>query len=304
MNLRLAASMLLLLAALAPTASQACACGCGVFSVGTGALLADAKGTTGFVEYGYLDQDRNWAGTSEAPAADNDDKVVSTRFYTVGVQHMFDRSWGVSVMVPYLDRHMSSDETGSLESIDHAGLGDVRVTGRYTGFSPDMSTGLEAGFKLSTGGYTYPGLDRDTSLGTGTTDLLLGAYHLVNLGAEAQWTGFIRGQWSHALAERAGYRPGDELDAALGASYAGWGLGSGSLVPIFQLIAVDRGRDSGSAADAANTGYRKLLASPGLEYDCGPLRLYADIEFTAYQDVSGNQLVASRQYKFVASYRF
>ncbi len=41
-----------------------------------------------------------------------------------------------------------------------------------------MSSGLSLGVKLPTGDWTYPNFDRDTSIGTGTTDLLLGGYHL------------------------------------------------------------------------------------------------------------------------------
>ncbi len=51
----------------------------------------------------------------------------------------------------------------------------------YTGLSEDMSLGLLAGFKLPTGDHTYNDFDRDTSLGTGSTDLLLGAYKIGNL---------------------------------------------------------------------------------------------------------------------------
>jgi len=48
----------------------------------------------------------------------------------------------------------------------------------YTELLEDMSLGLLAGFKLATGDHTYSHFDRDTSIGTGSTDLLIGGYKL------------------------------------------------------------------------------------------------------------------------------
>jgi hypothetical protein len=273
--------------------------------VGTGALVADGAKQVTFLEYGYVDQDRNWSGTSSAPAADNGDRRLTTDFYTVGAQFSFSPDWNLGVTVPYLDRSLTSADSGSIETAHHSGIGDVRILGKYTGFSDDRSNGIEIGLKLPTGNYGVAGFDRDTDLGTGTTDALLGAYHLVNFGSDAQWTGFARAQYSHALAARAGYRPGDEADATFGVSYAGWSIGRrSSVVPVIQVIAVDRGRDSGIEAGSQNTGYRKLLIAPGLEWDIGAFKLYADAEYSLYQDVNGNQLVAAHQYKILVSYRF
>jgi hypothetical protein len=297
--------LLAVVAAWLPASCLACACGCGVFSVGTGALVADGTGQVAFLEYGYVDQDQNWSGTASAPATDNDDKELRTSFYTAGAQFAFGRDWSASFSVPYLDRSMTSTESGLPVTVRHTGLGDLRVSGKYTGFSEDRSTGIDAGLKLPTGDYSFAGLDRDSALGTGTTDLLLGAYHLANLGADKQWTSFLRVQWSSALAARAGYRPGDEFDAVWGISYAGWEFGRhGALAPVLQLIGVDRGRDSGAASDPADTGYRKLLLAPGIELDEGDFKLYAEVEFAAFQSVEGDQLTARRQYKATISYRF
>ena len=258
-----------------------------------------------FLEYGYVDQDRNWSGTSSAPSADNDDKQLATAFYTAGAQFSLGPDWNLGFAIPYLDRSLTSADAGPVQTVHHDGLGDVRVSAKYTGFSADRSSGIEAGMKLPTGAHDTPGFDRDTDFGTGTTDLLLGAYHLANFGSDAQWTGFARAQFSYALAGRAGYRPGNEMDAIFGLSYAGWTFGRRStLAPVLELIAVDRGRDSGAQAMSEDTGYSKLLLAPGLEWDRGNFKLYADVEFALYQDVVGNQLVAERQYKATLSYQF
>jgi hypothetical protein len=283
---------------------QACACGCGVFSVGTSALLPQGEGGSAYLEYEFLNQTENWSGTSSSPAALNDDKNIRSDFYTAGLQYMFSRDWGLSLAVPYTDR-LFITEDGGLQSFHHDALGDVRLMAMYTGFSDDMSTGLEFGLKLATGDYTYKGMDRDTSIGTGTTNLLLGAYRQVNLDAENLWTGFGQLHYDRAFAAHAGYRPGNELDAAAGVYYSGWQFGrKGTVAPVLQLLVSDRLRDTGVNADNPDTGYLRVLAAPGLELDLGKTRFYADVEFPLYQDVNGQQLVAPRQYKLIASFSF
>ena len=303
----LAKSLLaLLIYALAAGQALACACGCGVFSVGTSALLPNGAGDTAFLEYDYMNQSRNWSGSSSAPAADNADKDIRTDFYTVGLQHMFNRDWGVSAEIPYWNRlFVTTLDSGGIGGFHHDALGDIRLIGMYTGFSDDLSTGLFFGLKLPTGDYTYPNLDRDTSIGSGSTDTIIGGYHEANLDAANLWTWFAQGQWQRAFKSRGGYRPGNELDAATGVYYSGWEFGTkSSLAPVLQVLVSDRWQDSGPLASAVGSGYQRLLVAPGLEFDTGKLKLYADIELPVYQNVNGNQLVAPHQYKFIVAYSF
>jgi len=298
-------SVLLVFSLLAVDEARACACGCGVFAVGTSALLPEGEGATAFLEYDLLNQTENWSGTSSSPASLDEDKNVRSDFYTAGLQYMFNRDWGVNLQVPYTDRLFITEDGGSLESFHHDALGDVRLMGMYTGFSDDMSSGLEFGLKLATGDYTYRGIDRDTSIGTGTTDLLLGAFYQHNLDAGNLWTGFAQVHYDRALAEHAGYRPGNELDAAAGVYYGGWQFGRKStLAPVLQLLLSDRLRDTGVNAANGDSGYQRLLVAPGLELDLGQVRFYGDVEVPVYQDVNGQQLVAPRQYKLILSYSF
>jgi hypothetical protein len=127
----------LLAVVLAPNVGWACACGCGVFDVGTGLELPQGKGGMVFVDYDYQDQNHNWIGTSSAPNANNDDKEIRTHFVTVGLQYMFDRSWGVQLEVPYDERYFKTTGGASgtdLVALNWATLGDIRVEGIYTGF--------------------------------------------------------------------------------------------------------------------------------------------------------------------------
>lgn len=301
----LALSVAFLVPSLATPEARACACGCGVFSVGTSALLPQGPGGMAFLEYDYMNQTENWSGTSSAPAAANPDKDIRTDFYTAGLQYMFNREWGFTAEIPYWDRLFVTTTPGGVAGFHHEALGDVRLTALFTGFSDDLSTGLSFGLKLPTGDYSYTGFDRDTSIGSGSTDTLLGGYHEGSLDAENTWSWFAQGQWQRAFATRSGYRPGNELDAALGAYYAGWEFGHGTtLAPVLQLKLSDRWKDSGVNANTPNSGYTRVLAAPGLELDSGKFKFYADVEFPLYQDVNGNQLVAPRLYKFIASFGF
>src|ERR1035438_1216751 len=82
----------LLAGVLAPSVVHACACGCSVFDVATSSMLPKGQGGMAFVQYAYQDQNRNWNGTSLAPAANNDDKQIATDFVMFGLQYMFNRS--------------------------------------------------------------------------------------------------------------------------------------------------------------------------------------------------------------------
>lgn len=290
-----------------PLQLWACACGCGVFEVGGADMLAQGTGTSLFFQASYLDQTDNWSGTSSAPAAENDDKHIRSEFYDVGIQTMFNRSWGLTVQVPYTQRHFDTldDDTGAAVASDHGAVGDIRVTGVYTGFSADMSTGLTFGLKLANGDWKFPGFDRDTEIGTGSTNLLLGGYHQFRFGgADSGWNGFAQALLDTPLHTQGGYRPGTELDAAFGAYPDSWQLGQGvTLTPLLQGLVSLRRHDSGVNADPDSTGYSRLLAAPGLELRFKHWRVYADVEAPIWQNVNGNQLIAPWQAKLTASLR-
>ncbi|GAP65073.1 lipoprotein [Mizugakiibacter sediminis] len=295
---------LLALALALPGAAHACACGCGVFDVAISSLFPSGAHTTLFAQAGYIDQTRNWSGTASAPAADNDDLHIRSSFYTAGVQTMFDRRWGLTVALPYTQRHlaMRDEDSGELLRIDHGGIGDVRVLVTYTGFSPDLSSGLDFGVKLPTGDWTHAGLERDTQIGTGTTDLLLGGFHRFGFGADARWSGFARADLDLPSGSRRDYRPGAELNGVLGAYPQGWQLAPGvALTPVLEALLSARRHDRGAEADADNTGFTRVLAAAGLDLRVRRMHVYADVEAPLYQNVRGNQLIAPWQLRFTAS---
>jgi len=311
-KIHLVGGLSLLAVLLAPNTSRACACGCGVFDVGTRSMLPEGPGGMISLDYDYQDQTRNWRGTSQAPAANNDDKEIRTHFVTADLQYMFDRSWGFEVEVPYWNRYFRTTGGASghdIVALDWWALGDIRVKGIYTGFSPDLSTGLTFGFKLPTGDYThndgFDDIDRDSEVGSGSTDILLGGFHRQNLTRDNKWTWFTQAELDLPVLTRDRYTPGTEVDAAAGIYYNGFSIRTVEIVPVAQVIGSERTSDTGAnAAHPVASGYQRILLSPGIEFHMHPVSVYADAEFPVFENVRGNQLVAPVLFKVVMSYHF
>jgi len=297
----------LLASVLAPSVVHACACGCGVFDVGGSSMFPTGAGGMAFLQYDYMNQNRNWNGTSEAPAANNDDKKLETDFVTFGMQYMFNDKWGAQIEVPYDVRYFKgTDDSGDIASHSWSQLADIRLEGIYTGFFADLSAGLTFGVKLPTGSYTEDTdlVDRDTQIGTGSTDILLGGFFRHNLSQNQKWDGFAQGKLDVPALTQAGYRPGVELDMAAGIDYKGLSFGNVRIAPLAQLIFSERTSDSGSNASPDSTGYQRLMLSPGIEFHIHPVKIYADAEFPVFQHFTGDQLAAPVLFKLSVSYMF
>ena len=89
-----------------------------------------------------------------------------------------------------------------------------------------------------------------------------------------------------------------------GIDYKGWSLGRVKISPVAQVIFSERTGDSGAAANPANSGYQRILLSPGVEFHIHPVKLYADVELPVYQNVTGNQVVAPVLFKVSLSFMF
>lgn len=286
-------SALLVSATLIPAQSLACACGCGVFDVQTSSMIPTSEGGTVWAEYNFMNQNVNWNGSQSASAAGNSDKVIRTNFITLGGEYMFSHDWGVMAEVPYWDRYFkTTDDSGNPASFSHSAFGDVRLRGVYSGFSPDMSTGVTFGLKLPTGDYSYSGFDRDTEIGSGSTDALFGAYHVGTLTPTASWDWFTTVQLNQPFLTTAGYRPGSEVDGTIGVYYNEWSIAGVKVAPIAQILASYRLSDRGPAADPQDSGYKRVLLSPGVELSKNGWKFDANVALPVYQNVTGNQLTA------------
>jgi hypothetical protein len=95
-----------------------------------------------------------------------------------------------------------------------------------------------------------------------------------------------------------------ESDSAVGIDYKGFALGSVRISPVAQAIFSFRSHDSGDAANYNNSGYERLLLSPGVEFHIHPVKIYVDAELPVFQNVNGNQLAAPVLIKASLSYMF
>jgi hypothetical protein len=323
------------------TAARACACGCSVFDVG-GGLLPQEKDHGGrvFVEYWHSNQNTNWIGNSKGPSVLNSDKNLNTSWYVAGFQYMFNREWGVMARLPYVNRDFTTvtdPATGATTTFNARDWGDAEIMGMYTGFFQDMSTGITFGLKLPTGLYTAPGMDRDSQIGTGSTDLLLGGFHRGMITGDNAWQYFSQVRWQVPFLYRYAYdpqgsgllqvyKPGYQADGAVGVLYNNWYnvLGFDKITPLAQIIASHRVHDSGDAADPYNSGFDRLMFSPGIELtkvldeaNNRVLKLYADVEIPFYYRTNAadngglptaggteGQLMAPVMVKAVVSYNF
>jgi hypothetical protein len=322
------------------TAANACACGCSVFDVGGNGLPQENdSGGRVFFEYWHGDQNTNWIGNAKGSAAANQDKEVVTSWYNVGFNYSFNRDWGVMARLPVVNRTLTTTaQDGSVPTFGTRDIGDLEIMGMYTGFFKDMSTGVIFGVKLPTGPYTAFGFDRDTQIGSGSTDLILGGFHRGLLSGDNAWQYFsqIRAQipflYRAALDPQSAidgnptptipqlYKPGYQVDGAGGILYNNLYnvLGLDKITPLTQLILSHRANDTGDAADPYNSGFDRVMFSPGIEFtkvvdeaNNRVVKLYFDVEVPIYyrtnaanNDGTEGQLIAPILYKAVASYNF
>jgi hypothetical protein len=321
------------LLAFTTTAARACACGCSVFDAGfSGMPQEDDHGGRVFLEMWHSDQSNLMAGTSTISHDANVDKHIVTTWYSIGAQYMFNRDWGVMARLPYAHRDFDTVGDDGLNHFHVTDFGDLELTAMYTGFSKDMSTGLMFGVKLPTGSYTAQGFDRDTDLGTGSTDLIIGAFHRGMITGDNAWQYFtqIRGLipflYRSSINPDTGtsqlYKPGYQIDGSAGIVYNnGYNiLGFDKIAPLFQVIGSHRVRDGGEFSDPLNSGFDRLMISPGIEFtkvldeaNKRVAKFYFDVEIPVYYRVNAGlspdgtvigQLTAPIMYKAIASYNF
>jgi hypothetical protein len=244
------------------------------------------------------------------------DEVLSrNRNWVAGLDWSPSPEWGVSVTVPYVDRHhehIHNHRGAQLpESWDFHELGDVRVLARHEiGAQRDSPTtlatwGLLLGAKLPTGKHDIvngegAAAERTLQPGSGTTDAIVGAYwNGVAPMSDLSW--FARVLGIIAVREKDGYKPGRQIQLDGGVRYALARDVSLSLQANF----IHRGRDSGAEAEPDDSGQRQLWISPGVSWNVARnVQAFAFVQFPIYQSVNGVQLTADRAFTAGVSWRF
>ena len=287
-----------------PLSALACSsCGCSLNSDWSTQGHASEPGLRMDFRFDYFNQDQLRSGTGTVdrgaltfPTNREIQQTTVNRNYNLTLDYTANRDWGVSVLIPYFDRFHTTIVDGDTDISESktSSLGDVRVLGRYQGFSPDHSFGIQFGLKLPTGSYDtnfrsgpQEGelLDRGLQPGTGTTDLLVGAYQFGALSRD--WDYFAQALIQQPLNSRNEFRPGTGINVNLGVRYVAFE----GFTPHLQINARAEKRESGAEADVDNSGATLVYLSPGVTMPLTDrIHVYGFFQLPVYQRVNGYQL--------------
>jgi hypothetical protein len=128
-------------------------------------------------------------------------------------------------------------------------------------------------------------VDRGLQPGTGTTDLLVGAF---NFGALSRdWDYFAEALLQIPLDTRDEFKPGAGINVNAGFRY----MSLDNVVPQIQLNVRSEKRESGAQADVENSGATLVYLSPGITWHVThDFHAYAFFQVPVYQRVNGMQL--------------
>ena len=273
------------------------------------------------LRYEYIRQDQPMSGSRRVGVGEiprHHDEVFTKNSNWLGtVDYTLNADWALNASVPFVDRqhfHIHNHAGGKLEERwDFSRVGDVRVLARRRlatfedhEVSHSVGTvGINVGLKLPTGSTTVTNgagdrAERTLQPGSGTTDLLVGAYYSQALPLRSlSW--FAQAMLQQPLDSHEDYRPGRRLTADVGVRYAA----TERLGLLFQLNALFRGRDSGAQAEPDDSGGRAFFASPGVSYALtNDVQAYAFLQLPIYQYVNGVQLAARHAVALGVSARF
>lgn len=286
------------------TPAKACSvCGCSLSSDWAAQGYDALPGFEAGLRFEYYNQTDLRSGTKSVDRAaqsfPNDNEIQQrtlNRNMWLDLNYVADRAWAVTLSVPYHDRFHTTIAEGDtdISTSRASGLGDVRVLGRYQIYGAAHSFGLQFGFKLPTGRFdqnfaTGPQadelLDRGLQLGTGTTDLLVGASWFArpatNLGCFAQV------MVDQPLAARDNFIPSASLNLSGGIRW----LNTSRFTPQLQLNVKTETREHGAAADIANSGGTFAYLSPGVTAELNAqANAFVFVQLPVYQRVNGLQL--------------
>jgi len=310
---------------IAPVTSWACAtCGCTLNSDAALGYFAEPGFRVSF-EYDYVNQDQLRSGRhaiSSVPQGAELERDTLNRYLTLGLGYSPTADWNIDLRVPYVVRTHSTygeyDSTQPLPAVStsrSSSLGDMKWIVSYQGLLPEHNLGVQLGVKLPTGQYgtdvkfnggPLQGEPLDASLqpGTGSTDIIVGAYYYRAVGHN--FDAFANVQYQSAVTSKQNqpgndFRPGNSTAVTIGVRYEQdphW-------VPQLQVNLLHKNVDRGALADITDTAGDVAYLSPGLTARVvGSLYVYGFAQIPVYSNLVGNQLFTRYTFSVGASYAF
>jgi hypothetical protein len=249
------------------------------------------------------------------------------RYTTVGMSYRPSADWGFNLLLPYIDRSHSTYGAaanpltpGQISAATVSGLGDIKFIASWQGLLPTHNLGFQFGVKLPTGDYgglkadgtgivgrspaaftsgpnaqtPSPGNLLDTSLqaGSGSTDLIAGAYYY--RAVSQNFDAFVNGQYQAAVMHKldqtgADFRPGNVATVSFGLRYEA----DPAIVPQVQVNISRKSHDRGALADTAGTAGTVAYLSPGVSVSViNNTQIYGFVQIPVYSRLDGYQLFA------------
>jgi hypothetical protein len=314
------------LVAAVPRPGLACAtCGCTLSADGAMGYAVGTGWRFNF-EFDDIDQDQLRSGTRPATPAQVVDAPSNpalgggeiehgtlNRYFTAGVGYSPSDDWNFDLRLPYVERghdtygvqlqpyQASESAPDELSAVRVSGLGDARLIASYQGLLPMHNLGLQLGVKLPTGSFgtavkfsTGPNagtpLDASLQAGTGSTDVILGAYYYRPVSQN--FGGFVNAQFQSALAHKQDqpgndYRPGNVTTVSFGLRYEA----NPKWIPQLQVNLSHKDADQGALADVPDTAGTVAYLSPGVTIQLATrLHLYGFVQVPIYSNLDGYQL--------------
>lgn len=279
------------------------------------------------------------AAINDAGGDQEIERNTINRYTTLSLIYAPNSIWNLKLAVPYIDRShatfgsatnpVTSDQ---LSSASVGGIGDIKLIGSYQGFLPTHNLGVQLGVKLPTGDYgganatgtgvvghepaTFstgplarnPSPDNllDTSLqaGTGSTDLILGAYYFQPVSQD--FDAFASAQFQAAVRQKLDqfgqdFRPGNLSTLTVGLRYEE----RPDITPQLQLNVSRKSHDQGALADRPNTAGTAVYLSPGVTMSVrNNFQVYGFVQLPVYSNLQGYQVFPRWTATVGASYAF
>jgi hypothetical protein len=310
---------------IAPASSWACAtCGC-TLNADAALGYGTAPGWRVSFEYDYIHQDQLRSGTQSigaVPAGQELERETLNRYLTVGIDYAPNPDWNIDLRVPYVIRthttygdYDPSEPLSPLSASRSSSLGDIKIIGSYQGLLESHNLGVQFGLKLPTGQYgtdvTFRSgpaaggpLDASLQPGTGSTDIIVGAYYFQAISLNFQF--FANAQFQSAVTSKQDqpgndFRPGNSTTLSFGVRYEA----NPKLIPQLQVNLLHKDVDQGALADVYDTAGYVAYISPGVNVQVADkLHLYGFVQVPVYSDLVGYQLFPKYTFSVGGSFAF